>query len=73
MAPSAPYQPQTPDEVEELSEYLGRWKKRGLTFTHFVHDHDERALWIRKALSRNKPISPKDFGKRVWFEDGVCY
>lgn len=68
MSGSQAYTPGSEEEDNELEEYKKRWKGRGLSFDDFVEDHFERAEWIRKALKRNRPISPKDFGKSVWFE-----
>ena len=68
MSGSQAYTPGSEEEDNELNEYKKRWKGRGLSFDHVVEDHCERSEWIRKALERNRPISPKDFGKSVWFE-----
>lgn len=68
MSGSLAYFPGSEEEDKELKEYKKRWRGRGLSFDHFVEDHFERAEWISKALKRNRPISPKDFGKSVWFE-----
>ena len=73
MSGSLAYTPGSEEEDNELEEYKKRWKGRGLSFDHFVEDHFERAEWIRKALKRNRPISPKDFGKSVWFERDQNY
>ena len=73
MSGSLAYFPGSEEEDNELEEYKKRLKGRGLSFDHFVEDHFERAEWIRKALKRNRPISPKDFGKSVWFERDQNY
>jgi hypothetical protein len=68
MSGSQAYTPGSEEEDNELNEYKERWKGRGLSFDHFVEDHCERAEWIRNSLELNRTISPKDFGKSVWFE-----
>ena len=73
MGPTAPYLAMSEADAADLLEYQKRWDNRGMSFTHFVQDDEERALWVRRALRRGRPISPQDFGKTVWFEPGGSY